>query len=237
MVEVVWANSGFKSKLEHQCTMFTRDLMAFMQNGYEIYAEFGPTGGGSGRPDRGRYAPWVWDQIIASSESLQDFYLSKDIELDGAAAQAANFFTNLELFNARYDASEMGMLVLWPRRLNRGPNDSISEEIWTNSNLFPVTIIQHFKPGSLAGPFHQYCNRRTGDWILDVSTGEIRLVEWVYDYKAPNPNVSPFDYRPSSYPSPSSILYLESNVQYHPKYLVIGDVGYVALNYPLGMPL
>ena len=234
MVEVVWANSGFKSKLDHQCIMFTRDLMAFMQNGYEIYDSQSPS---SSIPDRGRYAPWVWDQIIASSESLQDFYLNKEVVEEYDSVRVADFFINLELFNARYDASELGMLVLWPRRLNRGPDGTISEEIWTNSNLFPITIIQHFNPGTLAGPFHQYCNRRTGDWILDVETGEIRLVEWVYDYKTPNPSASPFDYRPSNYPSPSSILYLESNLQYHPKYLVIGDVSYVALNYPLGMPL
>ena len=137
---VVWAKSGIKSKLEHQCNMFTRDLMAFMQNGYQLYAEFGPTGAGTNRPDRGRYAPWVWDQIIASSESLQDFYLNQDVELDSNAAQVADFFVNLELFNARYDALDIGMLVMWPRRLNRGPEGTSSEEIWTNSNLFPITI-------------------------------------------------------------------------------------------------
>ena len=237
MIEVVWAKSGIKSKLEHQCNMFTRDLMEFMQNGYQLYAEFGPTGAGTNRPDRGRYAPWVWDQIIASSESLQDFYLNQDLELDSNAAQVSDFFVNLELFTARYDALDVGMLVMWPRRLNRGPEGTSSEEIWTNSNLFPITIIQHFTPGSLEGPFHQYCNRRTGDWVLNVETGQIQLIEWVYDYKKPNLTASPFDYRPSSYPSPASILQLESNLQYHPKYLIVGDVSYVALNYPLGMPL
>ena len=237
MVEAVWTNASRKSKLEHQCNMFLRDLMTFMQDGYGIYAEVGPTGGGSTQPARGRYSPWVWDQIIEISESLQNFYLNKEVVEEYDSVQVADFFHNLELLNARYDASELGMLVMWPRRLNNGPEGTISKEIWDNGNLFPVTIIQYFSVGSLEGTYHQYCNRRTGDWLLDVETGEIRLVEWVYDYKRPNSLASPFDYRPSSYPSPASILYMESNMQYHPKYLVVGDVSYVALNYPLGMPL
>ena len=238
MVEAVWTNASRKSKLEHQCNMFLRDLMTFMQDGYEIYAEVGPTGGGSTQPARGRYAPWVWDQIITISESLQNYYLNKEVEeLTSQEVRVADFFRNLEILNARYDASELGMLVMWPRRLNNGPEGTISEEIWDNSKLFPITIIQYFPVGSLEGTYHQYCNRRTGDWVLDVETGEIRLVEWVYDYKRPNSLASPFDYRPSSYPSPASILYMESSMQYHPRYLVVGDVSYVALNYPLGMPL
>ena len=262
MVEVVWTNPSRASHLNYQSNLFLRELTSYMMDQlsqvmenpsmipshYSGYSSYG--GGGSGSnlsgyelPNRYSFSTYIWRALQSASKPLQEVYLpsgdSITIEPDiSIAVEGAigDYFVNQEIFNASYEVQDVSMIVMWPNRYNAGSLDW-TQEVFNDNAKYIVTVVQYFSPGSLEGVYHQTCNRRTGDYIIDLQTGTYTLVEWIYDYQQPNPLASPFTTASQNRVRPPSIWNLETRSNFERSFLVLGDLTFSSLNYPLGMPL
>ena len=260
MVEVVWANPSRASRLNYQANLFLRELTSYMMDqlaqvmanpsmlaNYSGYSSYGygqqsqqPT---TDLPNRYSFSSYIWRALQSASKPIQEVYLpprdSTTIEATSKTAvddAIGDYFVNQELFNASYEVQDVSMIVMWPNRYNAG-NLEWTREIFDDNAKYIVTVVQYFSPGSLDGVYHQTCNRRTADYIIDLQTGTFTLVEWIYDYQQPNPLASPFTTASQSRIYPPSVWNLDTRSNFERSYLVLGDLAFSALNYPLGMPL
>ena len=256
MVEVVWANPSRASRLNYQANLFLRELTSYMMDqlaqvmanpsmlsnysGYSSYQSQQPT---TELPNRYSFSNYIWRALQSASKPIQEVYLpprdSTTIEPDISNAvddAIGDYFVNQEIFNASYEVQDVSMIVMWPNRYNAG-NLEWTREIFDDDAKYIVTVVQYFSPGSLDGVYHQTCNRRTADYVIDLQTGTFTLVEWIYDYQQPNPLASPFTTASQSRIYPPSVWNLDTRSNFERSYLVLGDLAFSALNYPLGMPL
>jgi len=261
MVEVVWTNPSRASRLNYQANLFLRELTGYMMDqlaqvmenpsmlvnysGYSSYGGYGqqsqqPT---NNLPNRYSFSTYLWRALQTASKPLKEVYLpprdSTTVEPDISSAvdnAIGDYFVNQELFNASYEVQDVSTIVMWPNRYNAG-NLDWTQELFNDDAKYLVTVVQYFSPGSLDGVYHQTCNRRTADYIIDLQTGTFTLVEWIYDYQQPNPLASPFTTASQTRVFPPSIWSLSTRSNYERSFLVLGDLSFSALNYPLGMPL
>lgn len=261
MVEVVWANPSRASRLNYQANLFLRELTSYMRNqlaqvmenpsmlsNYSGYSSYGGYGQQSQQPttdlpNRYSFSSYIWRALQSASKPIQEVYLSSndsitvEPDISNAVEDAiGDYFVNQELFNASYEVQDVSMIVMWPNRYNAG-NEDWAQEVYEDNAKYIVTVVQYFSPGSLDGVYHQTCNRRTGDYIIDLQTGTFALVEWIYDYQQPNPLASPFTISGQTRIYPPSVWNLKTRSNFERSFLVLGDLAFSALNYPLGMPL
>lgn len=255
---VTWSNSSRESRLDYECNLFLRELMSYMQGSLQ---EFSIAMGGSTTsapqstpPARQTYGNWIWRNLI--EKVLK-------IELGGGETlpsieDTPYYFNNFELYSSQTFLDYGDLIVImanrYPGQSRYGYSSygvSRSEEVaiatangevsidFGNEALYAFTLIQSYSPGDLDSndnEYLKYCNRRCGDFILDISTGEIVNLGWIYDYSPPDPFNS--EYRKSSISvNPVSSLSMSSSFGWNTTYLYLQGISYFTLNFPMGMPL
>lgn len=254
---VTWANLSRKSRLDYQYSLFLSEMMTYMQGGIETY-EQAENVTPEVPPQRQRYSNWIWRQLTTKTPTFETGggeYTAPTIDTPTNPSLEA-YFNSFDLYSSSTFLDTGEMIVMMPSRYptDRGYYsyshfDSIEIVVTTptgevsvdfgNQSLYVFTIIQYYSPGDLESEdnlYLQYCNRRSGDFILDISTGEITELGWVYDY-TPGQVFSP-EYRTKTQPvQASSPLLRTGQFSWDSRFIILQGISYFALNYPAGMPL
>jgi len=257
---VTWSNTSRESRLNYQCYLFLSEMMAYLQGGIETYeqAENPPSNDLGMPPDRWRYSNWIWRQLTTKTPTFETGggYVEPTIDTP-TNPSLETYFNFFDLYSSSTFLDTGEMIVMMPSRYptdrgyySYGARDRNIEiavitptgEVFVdfgNQSLYVFTIIQYYSPGDLESEdnlYLQYCNRRSGDFILDISTGEITELGWVYDYGPMQ--VFSAEYRVRSEPVQASSPLLTSNqFTWDNRLIILQGISYFALNYPSGMPL
>ncbi len=255
---VTWANLSRKSRLDYQYSLFLSEMMTYMQGGIETY-EQAENVTPEVPPQRHRYSNWIWRQLTTKTPTFETGggeYTAPTIDTPTNPSLEA-YFNSFDLYSSSTFLDTGEMIVMMPSRYptDRGYYsyssgfDSIEIVVTTptgevsvdfgNQSLYVFTIIQYYSPGDVESEdnlYLQYCNRRSGDFILDISTGEITELGWVYDYTS-GQVFSP-KYRAKTQPvRASSPLLRTGQFSWDARFIILQGISYFALNYPAGMPL
>jgi hypothetical protein len=255
---VTWANSSRGSRLDYQCTLFLSEMMAYMQGSIETYEQTNThPPNNNNYPQRNTYSNWIWRQLTTKTPTFEmgGGYVEPTIDTP-TNPSLESYFNSFNLYSSSTFLDTGEMIVMMPSRYpsergyySYGSGDSIEIEVITptgevsvdfgNQSLYVFTIIQYYIPGDLVSEdnlYLQYCNRRSGDFILDISTGEITELGWIYDY-GPGQLFSA-EYRIRSEPvKASSPLLRSGKFTWDSRLIILQGISYFALNYPSGMPL
>jgi hypothetical protein len=232
-----WANISRESSLDLECTIFIRSLWAFIQDSLE-------------------FEQYNTDTMMSRSNLFQFGFLPSAI-LQNTNDNNSIYFKNLELLTENdIRMEELGVrsvafstvprtMIMFPRRYNLNSNNKNQEFTndkdesviidLTSNELYMFTIVQFFNMGSLTGTYHEDCNRRNCDFVINIVTGEILKNDWIYDY------LDVFEMEKlgdrGGGPQSSSLLSISRTITYNSKVLFLGGFHNISLNYPIGLPL